>query len=277
MDIRQSLPPLVEEKLATFARIEQLFEVSFQFVQEVQGQRRFSTFPIAYTVGYLHALCVCDRKDRLLSVPRMGDRYEGEHCLELLRDWQNGHFTGVVQFLQRKLDGLTFAEVTRQLEAARLGSDLDAVALHLERGRLVLLRRGINLHLALEPIFSLRDHTVNQQVREACAYYGHTPEQIEEQLRELRSPAYAFVRHPALAQRNMVLMDRVGVRAAKAKAGYAEGELPLPDGQADGDGAFAEQLIESYVLLTAPGHNNPAGVRFTDRAGLTRRLPHRDA
>jgi hypothetical protein len=277
MAVTRTLPPLIEEKLATFASIESLFEASFQFVQEVQGQRRFTAFPIAYTVGYLHALCVCDRKDHLLSVPRVGSRYEGERCLELLRDWQAGHSTGVVAFLQRKLDALPYVEVTRQLEAARRGSELGAVGLLLERGRLVLLRRGINLHLALEPIFTLREHDVIQQVRAACAYYGHTPEQIEEQLRELRGPAYAFVRHPALAQRNMVLMDRVGVRAARIKSSESDGSPAQDDDQPAREGAFAEQMIGGYVLLTAPGHNNPRGVRFVDRADLSHPMLRRGA
>lgn len=274
MAATRPVPALIEEKLAAFSSIESAFEASFQFVQEVQGQRRFTAFPIAYTVGYLHALCVCDRKDRLLSIPRMGDRYEGERCLNLLRNWQSGRSAELVDFLQRKLNGLPYAEVSRQLETARMGSELSAVALHLERGRLVLLHRGINLHLALEPIFTLRDHEVIQQVREACAHYGHTPEQIDEQLRELQGPVYTFVRHPALAQRNMVLMDRVGVRTASGVGVVSNREGEPVYSPPTAEGAFAEHMIEGYVVLTAPDHNNPAGVRFVDRPELSQSEMH---
>jgi hypothetical protein len=111
-----SLAMLVAEKLAAFERLQPEFETSFQYVQAVQGQRPFGNFSIADTVRYLDALWVCERKDGLLSVPRTLGRYEGRQCLELLRDWQAGETTGVVLFLQRKLDTLPFGELTRQLE-----------------------------------------------------------------------------------------------------------------------------------------------------------------
>ncbi|HKB47485.1 MAG TPA: hypothetical protein VKC57_07290, partial [Ktedonobacterales bacterium] len=62
------LPALVAEKLAAIDRLEPAFVASFQYVQDVQGQKRFAQFPISSTVEYLHALAVCDAKDRLLGV-----------------------------------------------------------------------------------------------------------------------------------------------------------------------------------------------------------------
>jgi hypothetical protein len=59
---------LAEQKLAAFEQLQPEFEARFRFVQEVHGQRRFAAFPVASTVSYLHALWVCECKDRLLNV-----------------------------------------------------------------------------------------------------------------------------------------------------------------------------------------------------------------
>jgi hypothetical protein len=61
-------PTAAKQKLEAFERLQAEFEASFHFVQEVHGQRRFSAFPVMETVHYLHALWVCECKDRLLSV-----------------------------------------------------------------------------------------------------------------------------------------------------------------------------------------------------------------
>jgi hypothetical protein len=63
----------------------------------------------------------------------------------------------------------------------------------------------------------------------------------------------------------MQVMDRVGRQAATGDSdlpGHRSWRVMPPTGPA---GHFAEQVIPGYVLLTAPDHNNPAGVRFTDR------------
>jgi hypothetical protein len=78
---------LAKQKLAAFERLQPEFEASFRFVQDVHGQRRFSAFPVIETVHYLHALWVCECKDRLLSIYRNTVRYEGHYCLDLLRRW----------------------------------------------------------------------------------------------------------------------------------------------------------------------------------------------
>ena len=57
---------LAKQKCDAFERLQREFEASFRFVQDVHGQRRFSTFPVKETVRYLHALWVCACKDRLL-------------------------------------------------------------------------------------------------------------------------------------------------------------------------------------------------------------------
>jgi hypothetical protein len=67
----------VKQKLDAFERLQPEFAASFRFVQEVHGQRRFAAFPVAETVHYLHALWICDCKDRLLSVFKSSLRYEG--------------------------------------------------------------------------------------------------------------------------------------------------------------------------------------------------------
>jgi hypothetical protein len=270
----RDLPALIVEKLLAFERLEPAFESSFQYVQEVQGQKRFADFPIGHTVGYFHALVVCDRKDHLLSVPRTADRYEGELCLELLRRWQSGASADVVAFLQRKLDALPFADITRELEAARRAPERQALAERLAHGRLVLLNRGINLYHALEPIFTLAEDELTRQVRAACEQFGHSPSQIEEQLRELSAPVYSFVRHPALAQRNMLLMDRAGIRATSEvvdRPGNRSWRVAVP---AVPPGPYAEQVIAGYVALTAPLHNNINGTRFVDRPESFNMPPH---
>ena len=81
---------LAEQKLAAFEQLQPEFEASFRFVQEVHGQRRFVAFPVAETVHYLHALWICERKDRLLSVYKNIVRYEGQHCLDLLQPLAGG-------------------------------------------------------------------------------------------------------------------------------------------------------------------------------------------
>ncbi len=59
---------LAKQKLEAFEQLQPEFEASFHFVQEVHGQRRFSTFPVMESVHYLHALWICECKDRLLSI-----------------------------------------------------------------------------------------------------------------------------------------------------------------------------------------------------------------
>src|SRR5260370_23046003 len=110
---------LVKQKLAAFVELQPTFEECFQFVQQVHGQQRFPTFPVASTVRFLHGLWVCECKDRLLGIYKNIERYEGAYCLQLLLRWQEGETADVVEFLQRKLDTMPFGDFTRQIHAAK--------------------------------------------------------------------------------------------------------------------------------------------------------------
>ncbi len=257
-----ALTALVAEKLAAVGQLQTEFAASFQYVQDVQGQRPFASLAVADTARYLRALWVCERKDRLLSVPRTMGRYEGRQALELLRDWQAGEMAGVVDFLQRKLDTLPFGEITRQLETVRRREGNSPMAERLEHGRMVLLNRGMNLLQALKPLFTLPEKALLAEVREACAQLGHQPEQIAQQLAELDSPLYSYAPHPLLAQRNMLLMDQLGVQLTTDTADQpgqrswlvAEPTLPTRP--------YAEQVISGYVDMTSTRHNNFSDYRF---------------
>lgn len=257
-----ALAALVAEKLAAFERLQPELETSFEYVQDVQGQRPAVSFSVADTVHYLHALWVCECKDGLLSVPRTMGRYEGRQCLELLRDWQAGETAGVVTFLQRKLDTLPFGELTRQLETVRRQEGPSPLAERLEHGRLVLLNRGLNLLQALRPIFTLPAKALLAEVREGCARYGHQPEQIEAQLAALDTALYSYVPHPALARRNMRLMDQLGVQLTADTADQPGQRSWLVAAPTLPTRPYAEQVISGYVDMTSTRHNNFSDYRF---------------
>ncbi len=214
---------LVTEKLAEFDRISGEVLANFPYVQDVHGQRRFSSFPILATVHYLHALWICNCKDMLLSVPVTGrrrkgsddrfERYEGQYALELLRQWQEGKTADLVDFLELKLDYAPFGLIMRSFEAAVQNGDL-ALSRRLAHGRMILLNRTHNLVCALRNIFALLPDRQLREVREACAQYGHTIEQCDDQLVAMNSPLYAYLPHPGLARRNMQIMNALGMKIA---------------------------------------------------------------
>jgi hypothetical protein len=254
-----------KQKSEAFEQLQPEFEASFRFVQEVHGQRRFSAFPVAETVRYLHALWVCECKDRLLSVYRNIVRYEGQYCLHLLQRWQEGEVDEVIAFLHRKLDGLPFAALTRQIqEASTMRQAGDGLVRRLVHGRLVLLNRAMNLMQALDAIFALPDDDLREEVRAACAQYGHRPDQIKQQLAEMEGPLHFYVPHPLLAQRNMVVMNTLGrhvmtlptdLPGERSWKVVAPTEAPRP---------FAEHVIAGYLELVSPTHNNLKAHRFVD-------------
>jgi hypothetical protein len=257
---------LVQQKLEAFEQIQPEFEASFCFVQDVHGQRRFSTFPVQETVHYLHALWICECKDRLLSVYKNITRYEGQLCLSLLQRWQAGESAEVVAFLQRKLDGMPFAELTRQIQAAQLAHSVDSgLVRRLAHGRQILLNRGMNLMQALDALFVLQEDVLLREVQAACRTYRHSPSQIEQQLVAMKSPLYTYVPHQCLAQQNMVVMNTLGMAVMTLPTdlpGERSGKVlvpkePLPP--------FAEHVVMGYVELTAPWHNNLNAHRFFDR------------
>lgn len=255
---------LVNKKLQAFEQLEAEFEASFLFVQNVHGQQRFSSFPIAESVHYLHALWVCECKDRLLSIYKNIARYEGSYCLELLRLWQEGDSASVVAFLHRKLDMLPFGDLTRQIQEAKDRHKGDGLAQRLIDGRHVLFNRGMNLMQALDSIFALSEDDLVREVQVACDQYGHHPNQIKRQLAEMDTPLYSYVPHQVLAQCNMVVMNKMGVGVMTRPSDspgqrswrVVESTEPLAP--------YAEHVIAGYVELTSPLHNNITSVHFVD-------------
>lgn len=257
---------LAQQKLAEFERIKPEFEHCFRFVQEVHGQRRFFSLPVRETVYYLHALWICECKDRLLSIYRNIARYEGTSCLDLLQQWQRGSTVEVVAFLQWKLDGMVFADLTAQIQQVRTRpQEADGLLTRLLHGRQILLNRGMNLLQALDSIFALAERNLRQEVREACEQFDHSPEQLEEQLATMRTALYAYVPHPLLARQNMLVMNKLGTVFTSALADLPERRSwrvvaprePLP--------AQAEHVVAGYRELTSPLHNNLHAHRFVDR------------
>lgn len=256
---------LVKQKLAAFEQLQPAFEECFPFVQQVHGQQRFTAFPVASTVRYLHALWVCECKDRLLSIYKNIERYEGSYCLRLLLRWQEGETADVVDFLQRKLDMMPFADLTRQISEARSHHQDDGLAPRLVHGRGILLNRGMNLMQALDAIFALSDEQLVDEVRAACAQYGHRPEQIEGQIAELHTDLYASVPSQLLAQRNMEVMNKMGVQVMNRPSDQPGNRSWRVLEPSVPPGPFAEQVIDGYTELTTPLFNNPKEKRFVDR------------
>ncbi len=255
----------VKRKSEAFEQLQPEFEASFRFVQEVHGQRRYDAFPVAETVRYLHALWVCECKDRLLSVYRNIVRYEGQHCLRLLQRWQEGETDEVIAFLHRKLDGLPFAELTRQIQqASTMHQAGDGLVRRLVHGRLVLLNRAMNLMRALDAIFALLEDDLRKEVRAACAQYGHRPDQIEQQLAEMEDPLYTYAPHPNLAQRNMLVMNMLGVGVMTLPTdlpGERSWKVLAPKEPLH---LFAEHVVTGYIEMISPWYNNLKAHHFFD-------------
>ncbi len=257
---------IVEQKLATFDRLQPEFEACFQFIEDVHGQKRFSGFSVTDIVYYLHALWIGECKTLLLSVSKTVKEYEGRLCLDLLQKWQQEGDTGsVVAFLQRKLDMLPLADITRQIHEASHVHAKDGLLQRLLHGRIIMLNRGINLMTMLDTLFALSEEELVQAIHKACEQHGHLPEQIIQQLAEMDTPLYSFVPHQSLAQRNMVIMNNLGINVIQKPAdlpgqrswSVTEPREPLPP--------FAEQIVPGYQELVTPTHNNVNNDRFIDR------------
>ncbi len=254
-----SPPALVVEKLAAFDQIQTEFEAGFRFVQDVHGQRRIEPFPIAETVRYLASLWFCDLKDRLLSVPRTIERYEGRRALELLLAWQEeDDAASVVDFLHDKLNMLPFGLITRELQAVERQDGHAARAQRLAHGRQVMLNRAFNLHYALDAIFALAPRELAEVVRATSAHVELAPAQIRERLIELASPLYSPFGHPALARRNMLVMNALGVRVTEDTAdqpGHRTDRVARPTVPA---GPYAEIAILGELELVPPARGTAA-------------------
>jgi hypothetical protein len=241
---------LTARKLAEFARIEEEFLANFIFVQDVHGQRRFTSFSLEQVVRYLRALYICELKDRLLSVYTNIERYEGERCLRLLRGWQEGQTAAVVAFIHRKLDNLPFGEVSRQIEQSANSGDAQTAS-RLSEGRVVLLNRNYNLSHALDAIITPEPEQVRAEVIALCARLGHTPADIDRQIADLRSDVYSFAPSAPLARRNMLVMNSLGVRIGNTR-GPRPGDhtdrvvrpiIPAPP--------YAEEVIHGAMTLVS--------------------------
>ena len=118
---------------------------------------------------------------------------------------------------------------------------------------------------ALDAIFTLSEEDLRFEVRDACAIYGHSLSQIELQLAEMLDPLYSYVPNSLLAQRNMLVMNKLGVnvmtlptdRPGERSWKVAAPTEPMPP--------YAMHTIEGYVELVSPSHNNIKGERFVDR------------
>lgn len=269
MNAVQTTQYIVGQKLAAFEQLQAEFEASFRFVQEVHGQKRFDTFPVEHTVRYLHALWMCECKDRLLSIYKNIERYEGRYCLELLAAWQEGDTAPAVLFLQRKLDTMPFAEITRQIHEAHRNGGYYGLEQRLLHGRLTLLSRGMNLLHALDAIFALPDEQqLAKEVQVICERYGHTPSQIDRLLAGMDLPIYAYIPHQALAKCNMVVMNKLGANVMSKPVDQPGNRSWRVLEPVEPLRPFAEHVILDYQPLTAPLYNNIRGVRFVDRLEL---------
>jgi len=254
-----SPPNIVQQKLAAFERLESEFEQCFQFMEEVHGQKRFSVFPVEYTVRYLHALWVGECKTCLLSVARTVKVYEGRLCLELLQRWQkDGDTASVVDFLTRKLDTLPLADISRQIQVMQRVHTNDKLTKRLVCGRLMMLDRGMNLFRALDSIFALPEEELQHVVSMACERYGHRLNQIAQQLQELDSPLFAFVPHQVLAQRNMLVMNKVGINVLSKPEDHPDRRSWFRSTSTSGAmfSPFAELVVQPYLDMTSPNHNS---------------------
>jgi hypothetical protein len=257
---------LAKQKLEAFERIQSEFEASFQFVQEVHGQRRFSSFPVMESVHYLHALWICECKDRLLSIYKNIERFQGSYCLDLLRLWQDGDSADVIAFLHAKLDGFPFVELTHQIMVAKTTRSADnGLVRRLIHGRQTLLNRSMNLMQALDAIFTLPEEDLKYEVRDACAIYGHTRNQIEQQLAEMVDPLYSYVPNRLLAQRNMLVMNKLGVEVMTLPTDRPGERTWKVEASTEPMPSFAMHTIDGYLELVSPTHNNIKRDRFVDR------------
>ena len=241
------------------------FEASFRFLQEMHGQRRFESLSVADAVRYLHARWICERKGRVLSIAKTTKEYEGGLCLELLRRWQEGDTTSVVDFLSRRLDMLPLADITRQMQELDAQQREHGFLERLAHGRLVMLNRGMNLLHMLDTLFALSEEKLLQAVRDACVHYGHAPDQITQQLQEMNSALYSYVPHQSLAKENMLVMNTMGTEVLvlpEDAPGQRSGRVVEPT---EPNSPLAEHIVEGYQELVTPSHNNVNADKFVDR------------
>lgn len=260
----ESTETVIAQKLAAYERIHEAFVASFRFIQALHGQQRFEALAIADAIRYLKGRWLIECKDRLLSVSRTMKLREGQRSLELLSAWQQGDTAGVVSYLQLRLDAEPFAQITQQIHEATMGTGQPGLLERMTHGRLVLLNRGMNLMNLLDAIFALPEPALLEEVRTLCARGGLSPDHIATYLDDFAGPLYAHVPHPKLAQRNMLVMNDLGVNVLERPEDLPGLRSWRVNPPAEIAGAFAATVIADYHELTAPWHNNVQGVRFVD-------------
>ena len=117
----------------------------------------------------------------------------------------------------------------------------------------------------LDALFALPEDVLFRSVSEACVQYGHLPGQIAAQLEEMQSPLYSFVPHQLLAQRNMQIMNKLGVNVVQKSADFPGERSSRVSKSTEALPPFAEHIVQGYQELTAPWHNNIMRKRFVDR------------
>ena len=88
----------------------------------------------------------------------------------------------------------------------------------------------------------------------------------------METPLYSYIPHQALAQQNMVVMNKLGVDVMTKptdQPGQRSWRVLEP---AEPRHPFAEHIIEGYQELTSPIHNNIRGERFVDRPERSNRM-----
>jgi hypothetical protein len=247
-----SAAQLVEQKLAAFDVLQPEFETCFLFVESIHGQRRFASCSVSDVVRYFHALWICDCKTYLLSIARTVKSYDGVRCLDMLLHWQeNGDCAPIVNFLYSKLDALPMGLITQQIEESRRDITRRAQTQRLQQGRVLLLNRGMNLLHLLDAMFVLSKEDLLRAVRETCLYYSHTPEQIAQQRERFSTPLYAYSPQQQLAQRNMLVMNRLGMHITGHGADMPGQRTARVEPGSGPIAPYAEEVILNYQELSS--------------------------
>ncbi len=81
----------------------------------------------------------------------------------------------------------------------------------------------------------------------------------------METPLYSYVPHQVLAQRNMLVMNKMGIDVMNKptdEPGQRSWRVLAPTEPIN---PYAEHVIPGYQELVTPTHNNPRDDRFVDR------------
>src|SRR5262249_45987861 len=105
--------------------------------------------------------------------------------------------------------------------------------------------------------FAFPEPLLREQVRLACAEFGHAPEQIESQLAEMDSLLYAYAPHPLLARHNMLLMNELGISVTSSFADQPGNRTPRVGAAISPQPPYAELTVLGEMTLISALRNNP--------------------